>query len=101
VCLDPGIGFGKSHQHNLTLLTGCHRFHALGCPLLVGHSRKGYIAHVMRDKEADRIGGTIGAAISLVNKGVQILRVHDVAPIRQALMLYEATGGLDGDVCSF
>ncbi len=94
LCLDPGIGFGKSHQHNLTLLANCWRFHTLGCPLLVGHSRKGFIAHVIADKQADRTPGTIGVAIALANQGVQILRVHDVAPIRQALLLYEAAGGL-------
>src|SRR5262249_40268164 len=43
ICLDPGIGFGKTHQHNITLMANCWRFHDLGCPLLVGHSRKGFI----------------------------------------------------------
>ncbi|HWA98797.1 MAG TPA: dihydropteroate synthase [Pirellulales bacterium] len=93
ICLDPGIGFGKTHAHNLTLLADCRRFHELGCPLLVGHSRKGYIAHVIGDKTADRTAGTIGVAIALANQGVQILRVHDIAPVRHALLLYEATGG--------
>ncbi len=65
ICLDPGIGFGKTHQHNLTLLAHCYRFRELGCPVLVGHSRKGFIAHVLADKQADRLPGTIGAALSL------------------------------------
>jgi dihydropteroate synthase len=97
LCLDPGIGFGKSHQHNLTLLANCWRFHALDCPLLIGHSRKGFIAHVIADKQIDRTPGTIGVSIALANQGVQILRVHDVAPIRQALLLYETVGGLSSN----
>jgi len=96
ICLDPGIGFGKTHQHNLTLLANAHRFHALGCPLLVGHSRKGFIGKVLGDKEADRTAGTVGASLSLARQGVQLLRVHDVAAVRQALLLFEATGGVDG-----
>jgi dihydropteroate synthase len=97
ICLDPGIGFGKTHQHNLTLLANCGRFHALGQPLLVGHSRKGFIGKVLGDKQADRSAGTMGAACALAAQGVQILRVHDVAPVRQALELFEASGGIDGE----
>lgn len=95
LALDPGIGFGKTHEHNLTLLRDCHRFHALGCPLLVGHSRKGYIGKVLGDKMADRMAGTLGVSLSLARQGVQVLRVHDVGPTREALLLFEATGGLD------
>lgn len=94
IALDPGIGFGKTHEHNLTLLAHCGRFHELGCPLLVGHSRKGYIGKVIGDKTADRTAGTIGVSLSLAAQGVQVLRVHDVLPVRQALLLYVATGGL-------
>ena len=94
ICLDPGIGFGKTHQHNLQLLAACGQFHRLGCPLLVGHSRKGFIGKILGDKEADRTAGTIGVALALAAQGVQILRVHDVAPVREALMLFEASGGL-------
>jgi len=96
IALDPGIGFGKTHQHNLTLLAHCHRFHELGCPLVVGPSRKGFIAKVVGDKTCDRTPGTLGAALSLASQGTQILRVHDVAAVRQALLVYEATGGIDG-----
>ncbi|HEV3138649.1 MAG TPA: dihydropteroate synthase [Pirellulales bacterium] len=96
IALDPGIGFGKTHEHNLSLLANCHRFHELGCPVLVGHSRKGFIANVLGDKTADPTAGTIGVALSLASQGIQILRVHDVLPVRQALLLYEASGGLKG-----
>ncbi|MGH7140726.1 MAG: dihydropteroate synthase [Pirellulales bacterium] len=94
IALDPGIGFGKTHEHNLTLAAHCRRFHELGCPLLVGHSRKGFIGKVIGDKMADRAAGGIGVSLSLANQGVQILRVHDVAPTLHALKLYVATGGL-------
>jgi dihydropteroate synthase len=94
ICLDPGIGFGKSHAHNLQLLANCHRLHRLGCPLLVGPSRKGFIAHLLADKQGDRTAGTIGVALALAAQGVQLLRVHDVAAVRQALLLCAAAGGL-------
>ena len=91
IALDPGIGFGKTAEHNLALLSGAWRFHALGCPVLVGHSRKRFIGEVLGDSRADRTAGTIGVAVSLARQGVQILRVHDVAAVRQALLLHEAT----------
>ena len=88
ICLDPGIGFGKSHHHNLQLLKSCHQFHAIGAPLLVGHSRKGFIAHVLDDRECERTSGTIGTSIALALQGVQILRVHDVAEVQRALTMF-------------
>jgi dihydropteroate synthase len=96
IALDPGVGFGKTHQHNVSLLAGCGRFHALGRPLLVGYSRKGFIGKILGDKQADRSTGGIGVALALASQGVQILRVHDVQATRQALLLHEATGGVDG-----
>jgi dihydropteroate synthase len=96
ICLDPGIGFGKTHQHNVTLLANSHRFLDLGCPILVGHSRKGFLAKIIGDKEADRTAATIGVSLSLALQGIQVLRVHDVAAVRQAIESFEATGGFDG-----
>jgi dihydropteroate synthase len=96
LCLDPGIGFGKTHQHNIALMANCWRFHDLGCPLLVGHSRKGFIGKLIGDKDDDRTAGTIGAALALARQGIQIIRVHDVAAVRQAMTLFEACGGLAG-----
>ena len=94
ICLDPGIGFGKTHEHNIALMANCWRFHELRCPLLVGHSRKGFIAKITGDKEADRLPGTIGGALALARQGVQIIRVHDVQAVRHALRLFEACGGM-------
>jgi dihydropteroate synthase len=94
ICLDPGIGFGKTHEHNITLMANCRTFHSLGCPLLVGHSRKGFLGKLIGDKEADRTNATVGAALSLAVQGVQIVRVHDVRAVREALTAFEACGGL-------
>jgi dihydropteroate synthase len=101
LCVDPGIGFGKTHAHNLTLLARCGYFHRLQAPLLVGHSRKGVLAKVLGDGNVDRTAATVGVALSLAGQGVQIIRVHDVAPLRHALLLFEATGGIDGQVATF
>ena len=95
ICLDPGIGFGKTHEHNLQLVRGIRRFHDIGCPLLVGHSRKGFIAHQLRDKQADRAAATLGVSLALASAGVSVLRVHDVRQTADALGLFEACGGLD------
>jgi dihydropteroate synthase len=96
ICLDPGVGFGKTHQHNLTLMAHCYRFHELGAPILVGHSRKGFLAKVLGDKEADRDAATAGAALALAGQGVQMIRVHNVRMVREALAAFESCGGIDG-----
>jgi len=93
IALDPGIGFGKTHEHNLTLAGRCDRFLDLGTPLLVGHSRKGFIGKVLGDQQADRTFGSVGVSLALAVQGVHVLRVHDVAATRQALALFAATLG--------
>lgn len=95
ICLDPGIGFGKTHQHNITLLKHVSRFLDLGQPILVGHSRKGFIAHILGDKTVNRMAGTLGVSLALAARGVQILRVHDVAETVQALKLFYAAQPTD------
>jgi dihydropteroate synthase len=60
----------------------------------VGHSRKGFLGKLIGDKEADRTSATVGAALALAVRGIQIIRVHDVRPLRHALAVFEATGGL-------
>jgi dihydropteroate synthase len=96
VCLDPGIGFGKTHAHNLALLAEAGRFLDLGCPILVGHSRKGFIGKALERSlgrpasEAERDAGTAGAACWLAGAGIQIVRVHAVGLVRSALELFAA-----------
>lgn len=93
IALDPGIGFGKTAEHNLALLRSAWRLHALGCPVLIGPSRKRFIGQLLGDMAADRTAGTIGVALAMARQGVQLLRVHDVAAVRQALLLYASSGG--------
>jgi dihydropteroate synthase len=86
IALDPGIGFGKTTEHNLQLLANIRRLHELGCPVLVGHSRKRFLPNPA--------SGTLEVAMTLARQRVQILRVHDVAAVRQALIAFQAAGGL-------
>lgn len=87
VILDPGIGFGKTAAQNMALIRNLSLFHGLGCPLLLGVSRKSFIAHLNRgEPPQDRLGGSLAAALTGAAQGVQILRVHDVAATRQALV---------------
>lgn len=93
ICLDPGIGFGKTHNHNLDLLRGVKRFLDLGCPILIGHSRKGFIGKCIGNPDADRMAGTLGVSLAMAAAGIKVLRVHDVPETVQALKLFEAAGG--------
>lgn len=98
VALDPGIGFGKTVQQNLTLLREHGRFHALGCPTLVGWSRKSTLGAVLAERvmhgqvpePAQRVQASVAAALLSVERGARIVRVHDVAPTVQALALWGA-----------
>ncbi len=94
VIVDPGIGFGKTLDHNLALLQRISLFHSLGCVILLGASRKRFIGSLSGVDAADqRIHGSVGVAVAAAAQGVQILRVHDVAQTRQALDLWLATVG--------
>ena len=85
IILDPGIGFGKSLADNLALLNALPLFHALGQPLLLGASRKRMIGALSHEAPVgERLGGSIALAVAGMNAGVQLLRVHDVAPTVQA-----------------
>lgn len=90
ICLDPGIGFGKTHDHNLELIRSAARFHDTDRPILVGHSRKGFIAKLLGNKDINRALGTVGVSLSLALQRIQILRVHDVQEHKQALDLFLA-----------
>ena len=92
IIVDPGIGFGKTLEHNLELLQGLAIFHSLGCPILLGASRKRFIGTLSGVEEADqRLPGSLAVALAGVAQGAQILRVHDVAETRQALTLWQAS----------
>ncbi|HRD29014.1 MAG TPA: dihydropteroate synthase, partial [Caulobacter sp.] len=95
VILDPGVGFGKTLEHNLALLRALPRFVALGFPVLLGASRKRFIAAIdPAAKDAgDRLGGSLAVALEGARAGVAAVRVHDVRETRQALAVQGAVGG--------
>lgn len=90
ICVDPGFGFGKSLAHNVTLLAGLGALRGLGCPILVGMSRKSMVGHLTRLPVDQRLGSSIAAALAAVARGAHILRVHDVAQTVAALTVWQA-----------
>ncbi|UVO50329.1 dihydropteroate synthase [Sphingomonas sp. SUN019] len=89
IIVDPGIGFGKSLNDNLALLNALPLFHGLGCPIMLGASRKRLIGALSNEAPAaDRLGGSIALALKGAEAGVQLLRVHDVAESVQALRVW-------------
>jgi dihydropteroate synthase len=91
VCVDPGIGFGKTVAHNLSLLRRLDAFRPIGRPILVGPSRKSFIGALLDDlPPADRLEGTLAACVMAVAAGAHIVRVHDVAAVRRAVRVAEA-----------
>ena len=90
ICLDPGIGFGKTTDHNLQLIRNVDSFHRLISPLLVGHSRKRFLGELIGDMDADRTLATVASSLLLATKGVSILRVHDVGPVAESLSVVRA-----------
>jgi len=95
IVADPGIGFGKTVAHNLALLSQLSLFHGLGVPLLVGVSRKGFLARLSAGEPASqRLGGSLAAALAAIGQGAQIVRVHDVPETLQALRVISAIRGV-------
>ena len=90
ILLDPGIGFGKNYQHNVVLLDRLDAFHTLGRPLVIGVSRKAFIGKILGRPVGERLMGTAGAVAVAVMKGARMVRVHDVAPIRDVVKMVEA-----------
>jgi dihydropteroate synthase len=89
IIVDPGIGFGKSIADNLSLLNGLAMLHGLGCPIMLGASRKRMIGALSNEAPADqRLGGSIALALKGVEAGAQLIRVHDVAESVQALRIW-------------
>lgn len=92
IVLDPGYGFGKSQEHNLTLFMHQHELLALGRPLLVGWSRKGMLGKLTGRTVDQRVAASVGAALAAVARGARIVRVHDVADTVDALKVWNAAG---------
>ena len=92
IIADPGIGFGKTQEHNLALLARLGLFHSLGVPLLLGASRKRFIGTIGNaSKASDRMPGSVAVALAGIAQGVQIVRVHDVAETLQAIVVWRAS----------
>jgi len=95
IMLDPGIGFGKTAAHNLELLRRLPELIALGRPLLIGTSRKGFLGRLVPGAPGPegRLPGTIATNVMALERGARVFRVHDVAPVRDALTVAAATLG--------
>ena len=90
VLVDPGFGFGKTPQHNLELLRRLHELHMLGCPVLVGASRKSTIGMVLKADSDARLYGTLASVACAVMSGCHVVRVHDVRPALEVVLVCEA-----------
>jgi len=89
IVLDPGIGFGKNLDHNLRLISKISIFHSLGCPILIGTSRKRFIEHIVTKFDTpDRTGGTLASVLHGLSQGVQIFRIHNVKEINQGILVF-------------
>jgi dihydropteroate synthase len=101
IMLDPGIGFGKTAAHNLELLRRLDELAALGRPLVIGTSRKSFLGRIAADAAGlaepldaqHRLAGTIATNVLALERGASVFRVHDVAPVREALAVAAATLG--------
>ena len=90
IVLDPGIGFGKNLDHNLRLISKISIFHSLGCPILIGTSRKRFIEHIVTKFDtSDRTGGTLASVLHGLSQGVQLFRVHNVKEINQGILVFD------------
>ncbi len=90
IAIDPGIGFGKTIQHNLKIIHHLHDFKDFGLPILLGPSRKSFIGHILNLPASDRLEGTAAAVAISVFNGANILRVHDVQEMKRVIALSEA-----------
>ena len=89
IIVDQGIGFGKNLDHNLRILSKISTFHSLGCPILIGTSRKRFIEHIVTKLDTpDRTGGTLASVLYGLLQGVQLFRVHNVKEINQGILVF-------------
>jgi dihydropteroate synthase len=90
VLVDPGIGFGKTVDHNLRLLKGIHRFSNLGCPVVVGPSRKSFLGAILGLPVGERLEGTLAACVAAILGGAHVIRVHDIREAKRAALIADA-----------
>lgn len=94
IIVDPGIGFGKTTEHNLEIIRRLGEFRKLGCPILVGPSRKAFIGNLTGLPVQDRLEGTLAAVAVAVYNGANIVRVHDVLEVKRAVQVADAIKGM-------
>ena len=97
IILDPGIGFGKTYAHNLLILKHLNEFHKLGCPILLGTSRKSVIGLTLDLPADERLEGTLATTVMGVMAGMSFVRVHDVAANERAITMTEAILNIQGE----
>ncbi len=90
IIIDPGIGFGKTLEHNLEILKRLREFKSLGKPILIGTSRKSFIGKILRAEPDNRLFGTVASCVNACVNGATIVRVHDVKAVKQALMIADS-----------
>ena len=90
IIIDPGVGFGKTPVHNLKIIKHLADFKTLGKPILVGPSRKSFIAKVLRSNSQSRTSGSLAACVMASERGANIVRVHDVKEVNQSLKIADA-----------
>jgi dihydropteroate synthase len=91
IAFDPGVGFGKTAQHNIEILKAVRQFQSIGRPVLIGHSRKGFLQKVTGRPLDERLFGTIGVSVAVAHQGAEMIRIHDVAANRDAITAFLAT----------
>lgn len=96
IAVDPGIGFGKTLEHNLQILRNLERFATLGCAVLIGASRKGFLGAITGREPADRATASAAAAVAACVAGARVVRVHDVAETVDAIKVWGAVRGWGG-----
>ncbi len=92
IAVDPGIGFGKTVEHNLQLLARLEQLRALGCPIVVGASRKSFIGKILGRETPERLAGSLAVAAWSVTRGANVVRAHDVAETADVVRMVEAIG---------
>ena len=91
IIVDPGIGFGKSLSHNIKLIKNLSLFHGLGCPVMVGLSRKSFIGEMGGELDpSKRLGGSLAAMLVAVSRGAHLVRVHDVKETKEAIEVWNS-----------
>jgi dihydropteroate synthase len=95
IAIDPGIGFGKTFAHNLELLRNLDQFANLGCAVLIGTSRKGFLGVLTGQPVPERATASVVSSLAAITRGARVVRVHDVAPMVDAIKVWGALRGWD------